>query len=131
MNFELGPRAVEASFDTQCARGEHTDNPLNPARMATGSMVASESDSDTDSVDVSGGPATQRSGSIAPFATPSASIFEFYANKEEVGEAVKAQCKFCPCPPGKKPVMIQGRIGVTSNFVTHVKVSWNLNLKAK
>ena len=98
--------------------------------MATGSGLPLRSDSGSDGDDLitefpAGEPATQSDSSTSSSSKRSYSggIFEFYTNPKEVGESVQAQCKLCPCPPGKKPLVIQGRIGVTSNFVTHMKVS--------
>ena len=56
-------------------------------------------------------------------ALPVNKVNEFYTNPKEVSESVQTQYKLCVCPPGKKPLVIQGRIGVPSNFVKHMKVS--------
>jgi len=151
LNFELRARAVAGTlgvYEHARANYEFVLVLLQFGNMATGSaLFASDSDSDIDtestdpvSTHVTGEKATGPSGSTSgsSLATASgafeassstaskprhAAIFAFYTNRAEVGETVKAQCKLCPCPPGKKPVMIQGRLGITSNFVTHIKVS--------
>ena len=43
-------------------------------------------------------------------------VFEFYENFTKNKNEVKGKCKHC-----KK--QIQGQIGITSNFVSHLKVS--------
>ena len=100
--------------------------------MATGSGLLLISDSGSDGDDSitefpAGEPATQSDSSTGTSSSGKQGycrgIFEFYTNPKEVGESVQAQCKLCLCLPGKKPVVIQGRIRVTSNFVTHMKVS--------
>ena len=100
--------------------------------MATGSGLVLRSDSGSDGDDSitefpAGEPATQSDSSAGTSSSGKrsycGSIFEFYTNPKEVSESVQAQCKLCLWPPGKKPVVIQGRIGVTSNFVRHMKVS--------
>ncbi len=44
------------------------------------------------------------------------SVFEFYENYTRNENKVKGRCKLC-----KK--QIKGQIGITSNFVSHLKVS--------
>ena len=95
--------------------------------MATGSELQLRSDSGSDgNTDLiteliplpAGEPATkpcQSDSNTSSFGKQSYSggIFEFYTNPKEVGESVQAQWKLCPCPLGKKPLVNQGRIGVT------------------
>ena len=43
------------------------------------------------------------------------SVFEYYKEKQSQDNAQIAKCKFCT-------TSIKGKIGVSSNFVTHLKV---------
>ena len=95
--------------------------------MATGSELLLRSDSgsdgDTDLITEliplpAGEPATQpcqSDSSTSSFGKQSYSggIIEFYTNPNEVGESVQAQWKLCLYLRGKKPLVNQGRIGVT------------------